>query len=258
MSKTPFGLYAEFYDLLYQDKDYESELRYVRELLDQHIPQMHSILEIGCGTGKHALSFAQHGISVLGIDRSIEMLAQANKRVRLCSSQIKKLLRFEHTDLESLRIEEKFDAVISLFHVFSYCASDHSIDCFFKAANRHLPSGGGLFFDCWYGPAVIADPPQKRIKEVENQTHKVTRNANPTFEENNALVNIAYELVVKDKRTEETSSLCESHLMRHFTVAEVEKKLDENGFRLELALKWMTDESPDETDWSACFLAIKN
>ncbi len=258
MSDTPFGLYAEFYDLLYQDKDYENELRYVSGLLDQHVPQIHSILEIGCGTGKHALSFAQQGISVLGIDRSIEMLAQAERRASSCSSQIKKLLRFAHTDLESLQVEEKFDSVISLFHVFSYCASDHSIDCFFKAANRHLPPGGALFFDCWHGPAVIADPPQKRIKEVQDQTHKVTRKANPTVKGNDVLVSIAYELVVEDKRTGKTSRVSENHLMRHFTVPEVEAKLRESGFRLALARKWMTDDEPDESNWSACFLAIKN
>ena len=258
MSETPFGLYAEFYDLLYQDKDYEEELRYVRGLLEQHVPQIHSILEIGCGTGKHALSFARQGISVLGIDRSMEMLVQAERRASLCSSKIKDLLRFTHTDLESLRVEEKFDAVISLFHVFSYCASDNSINCFFEAANRHLPPGGALFFDCWHGPAVIADPPQKRIKEVQDQAHKVTRKANPTIDENDALVSIAYELIVENKRTGETSRVDESHLMRHFTVPEVEAKLHESGFRLALARKWMTDEEPDESDWSACFLAIKN
>ncbi len=258
MSDTPFGPYAEFYDLLYQDKNYEDELRYVRGLLDRHVPRLRSILEIGCGTGKHALSFARQGISVLGIDRSMEMLAQAEKRASSCSSQIQKRLRFAHTDLESLRVEEKFDSVISLFHVFSYCSSDDSIDGFFEAANRHLPPNGVLFFDCWHGPAVIAAPPQERIKEVQDQTHKVTRKANPTFEENDVLVSIAYELVVEDKRTGETSRVKESHLMRHFTVPEVEAKLRETGFRLVLARKWMTDEEPDESNWSACFLAIKN
>ena len=131
MSKDPFGLYAEFYDLLYHDKDYEAEVEYVRGLLGQHVPERGSILEIGCGTGKHALSFARQGNSVLGIDRSKEMLVQAEKRANRSSPQVKKRLRFAQVDLESLLVQEKFDSVISLFHVFSYCASDHSIDCFF-------------------------------------------------------------------------------------------------------------------------------
>jgi len=257
MSDTPFGLYAEYYDLLYQDKDYERELRYIRSLLDKHAPRLFSILEIGCGTGKHALSLARQGIDVLGIDRSQEMLNQAEKRADTCSPETKKRLHFERSDLESLRLKKKFDSVISLFHVFSYCTTDDSIDGFFEAANRHLLPGGALFFDCWHGPAVLADPPQKRTKEVQNQTHKVTRHAKPSCEPNDGVVKITYDLSVEDKRTGQIAQVSESHPMRYFGIEEVEAKLNGKGFRLELARKWLTEEPPDETNWSACYLAIK-
>ena len=185
------------------------------------------------------------------------MLEIAKQRVLESSPKIRKRLRFAQTDLELLQVQEKFDAVISLFHVFSYCASDEAIDGFFQAAHRHLPRGGSLFFDCWYGPAVVADPPKQRLKEVQNERYRVSREANPSFGEQDALVNITYKLTVQDKRTGESSHIEENHLMRHFTTSEVEDKLAEKGFALSLAKKWMSDEEPDETDWSACFLAIK-
>ncbi len=53
MSKT-FDLYSEYYDLLYKDKNYKKEADYIASLIKTNAPHTKSILELGCGTGKHA------------------------------------------------------------------------------------------------------------------------------------------------------------------------------------------------------------
>jgi len=56
-----FENYARYYDLLYHDKDYNAEAKFVHQLLQIHAPETRSILELGCGTGSHAVLLAELG-----------------------------------------------------------------------------------------------------------------------------------------------------------------------------------------------------
>ena len=72
--------YAHVYDLLYAEKDYKSEAGYVHSLLEKFAhTKVYEILDIGCGTGKHAYEFAQRGIQVTGIDLSEKMIQIARQ-----------------------------------------------------------------------------------------------------------------------------------------------------------------------------------
>ena len=49
-----FDAYAAYYDLLYQDKNYHKEAKYILRLLEDNGISSGKILELGSGTGKHA------------------------------------------------------------------------------------------------------------------------------------------------------------------------------------------------------------
>ena len=72
-----FDEYARYYDLLYQDKDYQAEADYVAGLIRRFHPEARSILELGSGTGIHASLLAKKGFTVHGVERSPEMLARS-------------------------------------------------------------------------------------------------------------------------------------------------------------------------------------
>jgi len=61
-----FQLYGRYYDLLYKDKDYESD--YVAKSLLTHQPRTKSILELGCGSGSHAYFLSKNGFEVTRIE----------------------------------------------------------------------------------------------------------------------------------------------------------------------------------------------
>ena len=109
-----FGnLYSQYYDLLYSDKDYDGETDYVNNLIKENNFNAKSILDLGCGTGKHAYLFCNKGYKVHGIDISEDMLKIANKDIDGKEDRIK----FSHSNIEKLNLNEKFDVVVSLFHV---------------------------------------------------------------------------------------------------------------------------------------------
>lgn len=76
-----FGdLYSRYYDLLYSDKDYIGEVEYVDSLIKANSNNATTLLDMGCGTGKHAELLCDKGYIVHGIDLSQDMLKIAETR----------------------------------------------------------------------------------------------------------------------------------------------------------------------------------
>ena len=46
--------YSRYYNLLYSDKDYLGESRYIDGLIQKYSPGAKNVLDLGCGTGRHA------------------------------------------------------------------------------------------------------------------------------------------------------------------------------------------------------------
>ena len=127
-----FDAYAAYYDLLYQDKNYHKEAKYILRLLEDNGISSGKILELGSGTGKHAEEFAKMGFCVHGIDLSPEMVQEANHRN---NNNLEGQLYFEVGDVRNFEAGKKFDAVISLFHVISYQLKNEDILAMFNT--RH-------------------------------------------------------------------------------------------------------------------------
>ncbi|MCX8108650.1 MAG: methyltransferase domain-containing protein, partial [Verrucomicrobiae bacterium] len=68
-----FGeIYAEAYDSLYKEKDYDLEVSLLERLFQEYrAGAVHRILDVGCGTGNHAIRLAQRGYQVTGVDQSL-------------------------------------------------------------------------------------------------------------------------------------------------------------------------------------------
>ena len=77
-----FSDYAQYYDLLNQQKDYKQEVAYITSLINKYTPKANSLLDLGCGTGLHAIHFAEEGYFVSGIDQSQDMINVARDRLK--------------------------------------------------------------------------------------------------------------------------------------------------------------------------------
>lgn len=251
-----FGNYARYYDLLYQDKNYEAETQFVHELIQSHAAHAKSILELGCGTGKHAILLAEQGYTLCGVDLSGEMLEQANQRLQTLPPNQAANLSFAQGDIRTVRIDRQFDVVISLFHVISYQTANQDLQAAFATARAHLKPGGIFLFDCWYGPAVLSDRPTVRIKRLEDDTISVIRIAEPVIYPNQNLVDVNYQILIQDRASKTIEELRETHTMRYLFQPEVDLLFSHNGFKCIHQCEWMTHAEPGWNTWGVCFVGI--
>jgi SAM-dependent methyltransferase len=247
-----FGNYARYYDLLYQQKDYNSEADYIASLLKKFAPSASSILELGSGTGKHAICLAKKGLTISGVDLSEEMVVQATKRTANLEPELAKRVDFTVADIRLLKMDRRFDAAISLFHVLSYQTTNDDIRAFFRTAKNHLNPGGVFIFDFWYTPAVLTQKPQRRELTLEDDVIHVQRLANPEMFYNANCVEVNYDLTIRDKATDEIEKIQECHRMRYLSLPEIQHFLKDMNMDLIFSHGWMRHDDPSTQTWAAC------
>jgi SAM-dependent methyltransferase len=250
-----FSAYAAYYDLIYQDKDYKGEAIFVHDLLLKNgVPQNGDLLELGCGTGRHAEEFARMGHAVLGVDVSARMVEAAIARK---PPHLSEALQFLVGDVCDVRTNRHFDAVISLFHVVGYQATNAELNAMFETAAAHLTDRGVFLFDCWFGPAVLTDKPAIRIKRVKTDEIQVLRIAEPEMHPNDNRVDVNYTVQVKSLLNGEVHEFIEKHRIRYLFAPEVEYLLQKNGLKMINCVEWLTGKQTGLDTWFATFVAIK-
>jgi SAM-dependent methyltransferase len=252
-----FDHYARYYDLLYAEKDYSAEARYINTIMDRYGIGSGSVLELGCGTGRHAICLAERGYDIHGIDLSERMIDQAKSCITTLPVDTKMRIVFEHGDIRTFKLGRRLDAVISLFHVMSYQLTNDDLRAAFNTASIHLKPGGLFIFDCWYGPAVLTDQPHDREKCLEGPDILVKRDAHPVMYPNENRVDVHYRITITEKATSQVKSFEEVHTMRYLFLPEIDILMSEHGMNMVACEAWMTGESPGFGTWNVCIVGCR-
>lgn len=249
-----FSHYARYYDLLYQDKDYQGETEFIHQLIQTYASDSQDILELGCGTGNHAVLLATKGYQVHGVDLSEEMLQKANSRLLQLHPNLISRLQFTQGDIRYIRLNQRFNVIISLFHVISYQTTNDDLIAAFATVKEHLQPGGIFIFDIWYGPAVLTEVPKTRVKRLSDDKIIVTRIAEPVMYPNENLVDVNYQVFIRDKSSNTVEELEETHRMRYIFKPEIELILQKFQMQLVTYREWMSDRHPACDTWSVYFI----
>ena len=127
----------------------------------------------------------------------------------------------------------------------------------FKTVSDHLNKDGIFIFDCWYGPAVLSNEPEKRVKELENDSLKIKRFATPIHDFNKNQVDVKYDIYLEDKLSGKEFSFNELHKMRYLFKPDVELFLKQCGLELIKDEEWLTGRKLSKDSWGACFICRK-
>ena len=223
-----FGRYAEYYDILYQDKDYEKECDFLEEIFSKYSEKhVKSILEGGCGTGGHAIPLAKRGYRYVGFDTSEIMIERAKEKAR--SSNIN--VDFQVMDLRDFQLDEKFDASICMFAVIDYITETEDVLKALRNIRRHLKENSLFVFDFWNGLAVLRILPSVRVKIMEDEGIKIIRTVEPELDAFNHISKSHYKMIVI-KNGKVIDEIEETHVIRFYFPQEIKHYLEEAGFEL--------------------------
>jgi 2-polyprenyl-3-methyl-5-hydroxy-6-metoxy-1,4-benzoquinol methylase len=136
-----FENYADKYDQEPFTKGTQGEVDFIEREI--RFNKKFSILDIGCGTGRHAIELARRGYRVLGVDLSPAQLAKA----RLKAKTAKVRVRFRKADARSLKYRNLFSVVIMMCEgAFPLMETDEMNFVILKNAARSLKRKGILIF----------------------------------------------------------------------------------------------------------------
>ena len=246
-----FNEYSKYYDLFYEDKNYSKEVNFLLALAKKHDIDTSNILDLGCGTGMHAINFASNGSLVHGIDYSKTMIEGANILKDNLSKDISSKINYSQGDIRDFKLHTKFDIIFSLFHVVSYLKHNNDILRAFKCIYDHLNDGGIFIFDYWYGPGVLWQRPSIRTKEIKKDDLTITRHANPIIHFNHSIVDVNYDIKIKENNGKLIDQVKELHEMRYLFKNEIDFAARLTGLELIESGEWLTANSLSEDCWTA-------
>ena len=132
-------LYKNFAD--YDQEPYTQGTQGEVDFIEQEIghDRAKTILDVGCGTGRHALELGRRGYQVVGLDLSESLLAQGRKVAQAENLDV----TFIAGDARALDFEAQFDVALSICEgAFSLMETDEMDLLILGNVARALGSGG--------------------------------------------------------------------------------------------------------------------
>ena len=148
-----FSESAHLYDAIYRaSKDYAAEATAISSVVRAAHPSPRTILDVGCGTGEHALHLRKsHGFAVDGLDRDPGLLAVAREKMPDA--------RFFEGDMAVFEVGHRYDIVMCLFSSIGYLQTLERVTAALRCFRRHLAEDGVIVVEPWFAPGVLSDGP---------------------------------------------------------------------------------------------------
>lgn len=211
--------FAKYYDLFYQNKDYNKEVDFLNFL----IKNKKTVLDLGCGTGIHMQILENECYQVDGLDLSDNMLSIARSRVKGSLYQ---------ANILDFKLNKKYDAIISMFAVFNHLNSYEEFEQGLLNAYQHLNDLGILIIDLHNG---------RESGEKINIKENYQRIMKWHFDSNNfkEYTDITYVIDNKEYHT--------THTFMIYEIDKIKKILDKNNLEYKILENYTFKEASDNS-----------
>ncbi len=228
------GKYAEYYNYIYANKPYKAEAAFVAACLQRHsVREGQKLLELACGTGRHAFALEQLGYEVLATDYSADLLEVARADAQSRGSAV----AFELHDMRDLQLGGRvFDAAYCLFDSIGYVQTNQAILQVLRNVHSALRNDGLLVVEFWHAAAMLRSYEPEREARWSLPAGELLRSSRTALHVDRQLAEVHYTLRETDTSGRVVAELEETQLNRYFLVQEMALFLQEAGFA---ALEWM-------------------
>jgi len=227
--KDEFNLEARFYDKIWGRHDYDTDVKFLGSLFRKY--HCRSVIDIGCGTGNHALRLSKMGYQVTGVDVSPTMLKIAKAKDK------KAKIRFIRGDMKKLEKvipkSQRFDAAICLGQVFYHLMTDKDVQILLSRLHKILKQNGLFVFSARNAKKINEEYLNKllldhMINEERLQLLVLTYNTRDSQDPNIIIWNPIY--LIKDNN--KVNLQIREHKLRWFAFSTLKKIITENGFEI--------------------------
>ena len=132
---------SKYYHILYKSRNKNEASNFIQTIISTlSLKSNNSVLDLGCGNGRHSISLSNHFKLVHGIDISSENISLANENK-------KENLKFFISDMRNFDTNTKYDYIFNLFTSFGYFKKNEDNIKVLKSCHYHLNKNGLLFID---------------------------------------------------------------------------------------------------------------
>lgn len=214
--------FAQVYDRLMQDVDYEGWASYYQSLLEKAgIKRGARVTECACGTGNFS-TFLCQDYELTGVDLSEEMLSVAAAKLRMQAKRVP-LIR---QDMKRLTLQKPQDAILATCDGVNYLLDEKSLQEFFKAVYRYLHPGGVLLFDVSSYHKISETLGDNTLFCTQGDVHYIWHNA---WDASKRILDMELHFYVRQQQTR-FKYLFESQRQRAWLPDELKALLGEAGF----------------------------
>lgn len=135
--------FAKVYDHMMDNIPYEDWFQRIRSYLADKGIEQGRICDLGCGTGIMTEMFAEAGFDMIGIDKSMDMLALARQKQEEKGADILYL----NQSMEQMELDGTVDAFISVCDSMNYLLHEGEMAELFQRVKKYLNPGGYFIFD---------------------------------------------------------------------------------------------------------------
>ncbi|HRN51756.1 MAG TPA: class I SAM-dependent methyltransferase [Anaerolineales bacterium] len=228
------GKYAEYYNHIYANKPYKNEAAFVHTCLQRHtVGTTSSLLELACGTGRHALELEKLGYQILATDYSADLLAVAHSEAERHDSTV----AFELQDMRELQLGGRtFDAAYCLFDSIGYVQTNQAVLQVLQNVHAALRPSGLLLLEFWHAAAMLRAYEPERQATWMLPNGELARKSRTTLHVERQLAEVSYSLRETAADGSLLSEIQETQWNRYFLVQEMALFLQSAGFE---AVEWM-------------------
>lgn len=143
----------KYYEIAFNYRDVNKEVDFLEGIFRTHLDkEIHSVLDIACGTCFHSFELAKRGYEVGGLDISAEMLKYAKRKFDQNGLRVN-LLR---GDMKVFRTDKLYDSAICMGDSLTYLLEDEEYYSHLKSVSRILKRDGIYIVDLdnpnyWFG-----------------------------------------------------------------------------------------------------------
>lgn len=161
------------YHVLYGNRDHAEADAFVQRLSEAVCPPPPAaVLDLGCGSGRHVMSFEQLGYEAYGIDLSPASIAEAKRRATHPERLSVGDMRVFATEKG---LENRFDLITSLFTSFGYFEQWVDQIQTLQQVRHALRPGGTFVLDFLNTPQVTAElVPNERSERTAPDGNRMT------------------------------------------------------------------------------------